>query len=286
VATRERPWRDDDPTLPLANALLMPVPLQRVLLIGDSTGIPELLERMPGDRVAGIVAAAIRPQYHDALQRLAIDRGVPMLIQPRVDAPDYAEFIAALRSLAPDSLICHSYSMLLRPDLLSLVSGRAFNLHLALLPRHRGPNPIQWALIHGDANTGATLHVMNESFDRGPIVDQESIAIDDTDTWASLLERARDAGRYVLDRTLPALLAGTWTARPQDEREAVTNTRIPRESLPIDFVRMTDRQIVDLVRAQVAPLQGAYLESGAGRLRFTAPITPAEAAAMRRQYAD
>ncbi len=264
----------------------MTAALQRVLVVGDSTGVPELLERLPADRVVAIVAAVIRPQYHDALQRIADDRRVPMLVQPRIDAPEYAAFGAALRALSPDSLICHSYAMLLREDVLSLVSGRAFNVHLALLPRHRGPNPIQWALIHGDAMTGATMHVMNETFDRGPIVDQESIGIEDIDTWASLLDRAREAGRRLLDRAIPALLDGTWSTRPQDEGRAVTNARIPRDSMPIDFAKMTDQQVVNLIRAQVAPLEGAYLDTFVGRLRFTTPITRAEAAALRRQHAS
>lgn len=264
----------------------MSAPLHRVIVVGDSTGVPELLERVPADRVVAVVAADIRPQSHDALRQLAEAMRVSLLIQPRATSPEYPNFVAALAALAPDGLICHSYSMRLRADVLALVHGRAFNVHLALLPRNRGPNPVQWALIHGDATTGATLHLMDEEFDRGPIVDQESIVIEDSDTWPSLLDRARAAGRRLLDRAIPRLLDGQWSARAQSEQHAVINSRIPRDSFAIDFRLMSDQQVVNLVRAQVAPLGGAYLDTLRGRVRFTAPLTRADVAELRRQHAD
>ncbi len=206
---------------------------------------------------------------------------MPLLVQPRAGTPEYAQFVRAVADLHPDSLLCHSYSMRIRRDVLELVAGRAFNVHAALLPRHRGPNPIQWALIHGDAHTGVTLHVMDDDFDHGAIVAQQSLTIAVDDTWHSLAARVRAETAQLLDHALPALMRGEWQGTLQDEALALRNPRIGPQSLPIDFASMTDRQIVDLVRAQVAPLQGAYLFTDGGKHHFTEPLSMEDAARWR-----
>lgn len=266
----------------LQGAKVISSPIQRLLVVGDTYGVPEVLARVPRECVAGIVAAEIRPQYHTELEKLSAQIGVPFCIQPRADAPNYPDFLACLADSRPDSLICHSYSMLIRGEVLNLVGGRAFNVHMALLPRNRGPNPIQWALIHGDHKTGVSLHVMDTGFDSGPIVDQEVVGISDVDTWRTLFSNAKVAASKLLDRAMPLLLSGNWRANPQDERLALQNKRIPAESFAIDFASMSDRQIFNLIRAQVAPLKGAYLDKPSGRVRFAERISIEEIAEMRK----
>ena len=259
-------------------------PIQRILLVGDTYGVPELLARVPSECVVGIVTAEIRPQYHEELKELADGIGVPFLIQPRVDSPNYSDFLSYLTKLCPDSLICHSYSMLIRSDVLNLIGGRAFNVHMALLPRNQGPNPIQWALIHGDQNSGVTLHVMDENFDRGAIVDQDTVDILFEDTWLTLSSRLRVATSELLDRMIPLLLSGNWQATPQNKSVALHNTRITPESFQINFAIMSDLQVYNLIRAQVAPLKGAYLDSLSGKVRFTECLSLEGIAEMRKQH--
>lgn len=263
---------------------MAPTLIQRLLVVGDTYGVPEVLARVSSERVVGIIASEIRPQYHEELKNLADGIGVPLLVQPRVNSPIYADFFSELTKLCPDSLICHSYSMLIRSDVLGLVNGRAFNVHMALLPRNRGPNPIQWALIHGDQKSGVTLHVMDDGFDSGSIVDQVSVGISEMDTWLTLFSRVKAATSKLLDRTLPLLLSGNWQAVSQDERLALHNPRIPAESFAIDFDVMSDIQIYNLIRAQVAPLKGAYFDAPSGRVYFTEPTPLENIAEMRRRY--
>ncbi len=260
------------------------LPIQHLLVVGDTYGVPEILARVPSEHVVGIIAAENRPQYHEELKNLADEIGVPLLIQPRVSSPNYLDFSSCLTNLCPDSLICHSYSMLIRGDVLNLVGWRAFNVHMALLPRNRGPNPIQWALIHGDQKSGVSLHVMDTEFDSGAIVDQESVGILDIDTWLTLFPRVKVATSKLLNRVVPLLLNGDWQATPQNERIALHNARIPSESFEIDFAVMSDFQIYNLIRAQVAPLKGAYLDTPSGRVRFTELLPLEKIAEMRKHY--
>lgn len=257
--------------------------MKNILLLGDLYGIPELLERIPHSRVAALVVAGIRAHEHAQLRALADLSRLPLFVQPRKSSADYADFQSRISELRPDGLICHSYSMLIQKEVLDLVDGRAFNVHAALLPRNRGPNPVQWALIHGDSQTGVTLHLMDETFDGGPLVAQESTDIDIADTWVTLSLKLKVLAKQMLDKTLPDILEGNWTAIRQNEAEATSNSRIPKNSFAIDFGSMNDLQIYNLVRAQVAPLAGAYLETVTGRLHFLEPISIEQIAQMRFQ---
>ena len=258
-------------------------PIERLLVVGDGVGIPEVLSRVPYELVVAIVAAEIRPQYHEKLQSISKEIGVPFLVQPKSYSDAYHHFILDLKQLAPESLICHSYSMLIRKEVLQLVNGRAFNIHMSLLPRNRGPNPIQWAIINGDIVTGVTLHMMDAEFDSGAIVDQEEVKILDSDTWDTLLNRARKAQEILLSRAIPCLLEGNWEAISQDEARANCNSRIPEHSFEINFANMTDRQVFNLIRAQTSPLKGAFLETAEGRVRFNDYLSLAEVKVLRNQ---
>jgi len=260
------------------------MPLNHLLIFGDDYGVPELLGYVPSDLVAAIIAAANRPQYHEALRQIAKRIGVTFLVQPKVsEIKAYNDFLRALKDLSPDGLLSHSYSMLIQSDVLRLVEGRAFNIHASLLPRNRGPNPVQWALIHGEDATGVTLHVMDEGIDSGAIVDQEEVEISEKDTWVTLLERVKSATQRLMDRALPRLINGDWDECPQDLSQAITNQRITQESFAIDFSNMTDLQIFNLIRAQVSPLAGAYLDGSTGRRRFPEYLTMDQVAEIRRE---
>jgi methionyl-tRNA formyltransferase len=261
-----------------------PLPIRQLLVFGDTYGVSQALASLSTNCVAAIVCAEIRPQYHKELSTTAQRLGVPLLIQPPKSAPTYQHFLGRLWALAPDGLICHSYSMLVPSEILELVSGRAFNVHMALLPRHRGPNPVQWALIHGDLVTGVSLHVMSDTFDTGEIVGTQSVGILEHDTWTSLLCRLKDAAQVLLDRSMPLLLSGNWTATTQDERRALQNPRVPVDSFEVKFSSMTDLQIYNLIRAQVAPLKGAYLLSNEEKTRFLDIVSREEIARLRKLY--
>ncbi len=259
--------------------------LKRVLLVGDNFGISQLLRQVDNELVVGLVGASIRPRDNQYLRKRAAKLGVPFCNQPKfTQSVAYSNFLNSVKALKPDGIICHSYSMLIREDFISLVDGNAFNIHYALLPRHRGPNPIQWALIHGDFSTGATIHLMDRNFDEGDIVDQVFVDISDNDTWKTLLERVNEQANLLLEKTLPDLIRGTWSAKKQDTSKALKNSRIKSESFPIVFSSMTDREIFNLIRAQVSPLSGAYLDTPSGQIRFKEFLSINEVRSLRIIY--
>jgi methionyl-tRNA formyltransferase len=215
--------------------------------------------------VCGLVAAEIRPQYHRELELLAAERQVPLLIQPRVVATSYPDFVQGVRRLAPDLMLVNSYSMLVREDVLSVPARGAINVHMALLPEYRGSNPIQWALLNDEPETGVTMHYMSPEFDAGDIIAQCRIPILFTDTWCSILARLREATESLLGEELPKVFAGTNARRPQDEARARYYRRRHPEDGQIDWNHSV-RHIYNLIRALVKPNPGAFYQSRCGRV--------------------
>ncbi len=98
---------------------------------------------------------------------LAAERGIPVHAP---DDPNHPLWVERIRRAAPDFVFSFYYRKLLEPALLDIPSRGAFNLHGSLLPRYRGRCPVNWVLIHGERETGVTLHHMTPRPDAGDIV--------------------------------------------------------------------------------------------------------------------
>jgi len=258
---------------------------RRILVFGDAFGVPQLLSHLQSG-VVGIVGASTRPDSLATIGRVASERNLPLYVQPAADNPAYRSFRQAVADAAPNLILVNSYAMILKPDLLDLVQYHAFNVHWALLPRHRGPNPLQWALIHGDPKTGVTLHCIEQGLDSGDIVAQVAVEIRQSDSWATLRDRVIVAADDLLARTLPDILLGKIKRHPQDPSIATTNSRLTPESPRIDPATMNDEQIFNLIRAQIAPLPGAYFQAGAHIERFDRYIPLAEIPSLRARLLE
>lgn len=237
--------------------------MPRVLVFGDEYGLPRLLPHLPAGSLIGIVASALRPDCLEGLRVLAGREQVPFAIQPGSGSLAYLDFLRQIRSLDPDFIIVHSYSRRLPSDLLACARQGAVNVHSALLPRYRGPNPVQWAIIAGERETGVTLHHLSQEFDGGDIVAQRALPIAFEDTWRDVYSRLEVATEHLLAETLPALLAGRSTRTPQDSRHACSFPRRRPEDGRIDW-RSSVVEIYNLIRALVSPLPGAFYETDGG----------------------
>lgn len=167
-----------------------------------------------------------------------------------------ADARARLAAAAPELILSAYYRALLPPAVLAVPRLGAFNLHGSLLPRYRGRAPVNWAVLNGETETGATLHVMTPRADAGDIVDQAAVAIGPDDTAAQVQARIVDAAVRILVRQLPALERGAAPRRPQDEaRASVFPRRRPEDgAFPWEWPA---RRIHDLVRAVTHPYPGA-----------------------------
>ena len=234
-----------------------------MLVFGADVGVSQLLRHLPSGIVCGIVAAGIRPSQHRILQEIARKIQLPFLVQPRATSIEYTSFVEQVRRLQPDLILVSSYSMLLRLEVLSIPSCGAVNIHGALLPEYRGANPVQWALLNDETETGVTMHYMNEGFDSGDIIAQRHVPIYFEDTWHEIYARLGIETEGLLSEELPKLLSGTNTRQAQDENRAHHWRRRHPEDGLIDW-QQNPRQIYNLIRALVKPLPGAFYINASG----------------------
>ncbi len=123
-------------------------------------------------------------------------------------------------SLSPEILVVVAYGKIFGPRFLSLFPRGGINLHPSLLPRYRGPSPIPAAILGGDPATGITIQKLALQMDAGPILLQEVIPLNGTETTASLTELCAERGAELLLRVLEGIETGTVKEIPQDEDQA------------------------------------------------------------------
>ncbi len=214
--------------------------------------------------------------WFDSVARHARWHGIPVLTP---DEPNTAETLARVKAADPDFIFSFYYRRMLKAPLLALARRGAFNMHGSLLPRYRGRAPVNWVLVHGEQETGATLHRMVEKPDAGAIVGQEAVPILPDDTAVELFHKVTVAAELVLWRCLPGLLAGTAPEKPQDlARGSYFGGRSAADGA-IDW-RAGVRAIHNLVRAVAPPYPGAFSLAGGLPLRVlrTLPAPGAGAA--------
>lgn len=237
-----------------------------------AAGLRALLDS--GVEVAAVVTHRDDPReggWFTSVARMAAERNLPTFAPEDPNHPIWAE---RLGELGAEALFSFHYRHLLRRPLLELCPDRAFNLHCSLLPRYRGRAPINWVLIHGERETGVTLHHMIEQPDAGDIVAQRAVAIDDDDTAETLTRKLVKASSVLLAETIPLIAAGTARRRPQDEGQATTVGRRRPEDGRIDWSRPAV-EIRNLVRAVSAPWPGAFTDAADRRLTiWSATVMP------------
>lgn len=174
--------------------------------------------------------------------------------------------LAEIAAISPEFIFSFYYRRMLPASVLALARRGALNMHGSLLPKYRGRAPINWAVLHGERETGASLHYMVARPDAGALVDQQAVPIGPDDTAIEVADRVADAAVTVLRRSLPRLLAGTATATPLDlSQGSYFGGRKPADGeFRLDWPA---RRIHDLVRAVAPPFPGAYLRLGDAILR-------------------
>ena len=198
-----------------------------------------------------------------SVAELARARAIETLVP---DDPNAPQIVERIRDLRPDFLFSFYYRLMLGAALLAIPRRGAFNMHGSLLPKYRGRVPVNWAIIHGETETGATLHEMMEKPDAGRIVDQEAVAILPDEPAVDVFGKVTAAAERVLRRSLPKLVDGSAVLRAQDlSQGGYYGGRRPEDGR-IDW-RAPAKRVHDLVRALAPPYPGAFTEVEGTRLR-------------------
>jgi methionyl-tRNA formyltransferase len=193
-------------------------------------------------------------QWFASVERTAGEYDIPVLTPAN---PEHAGLERILSEMECDFLFSFYYRRMLSSALLKQAQRGALNMHGSLLPKYRGRAPINWAILRGERETGATLHYMVERADAGDIVDQLAVPILQDDDAAAVTQKVTAAAEVVLARSLPALIDGTAPRFPQRLEEGQYFGRRTPEDGRIDWTRSAV-EIHNLVRAVAPPFPGAF----------------------------
>ena len=217
-----------------------------------------------GVEVPLVVTVADDPreqQWFASVAATARDYGLP-LVMP--ENPNTERFAAELAALDADFLFSFYYRAMLGAPVLASAGRGALNMHGSLLPKYRGRAPVNWAILNGEPESGATLHYMVARADAGDIVDQQSVPILRDDDAREVYLKVTAAAEMVLVRSLPGLLAGNGPRRAQPLIAGQYFGRRGPQDGRIDW-HWSARRIHDLVRAVAPPFPGAFGEIGGER---------------------
>ncbi|MFA5072443.1 MAG: formyltransferase [Nitrospirota bacterium] len=218
-----------------------------------------------GESIAAVITHednAHEEIWFKSVKDLALKNKIPVYTPDSVNTP---EWINRIRTWNPDLIFSFYYRNMIKEDILNIPRLGAFNMHGSYLPKYRGRVPINWAIIHGEQQTGVTLHEMVKRADAGDIIDQEPVPIGKDETTYDVFNKVVAAARVVLDRQIDALLSGTAPRRKQDESQATYFGGRKPEDGRIDWTQSAE-QIYNLIRAVTHPYPGAFTESNEKKL--------------------
>ena len=201
------------------------------------------------DKPAGRGGQLTAPAVKAAAQEL----GLPV-IQPR--SARTGELRDAMVTTGAELAVVVAYGKILPTPVLSALPRGCINVHGSLLPRYRGAAPVQWAVIHGDAETGVSIMQLDEGMDTGPVYLERRVAIDPDETAGELLERLAPIGAQALIEVIAGLAAGTARAVTQDHASASHAPMLAKTDGAIDF-RQPAAAVAARIRG-VDPWPGAY----------------------------
>jgi methionyl-tRNA formyltransferase len=137
--------------------------------------------------------------------------------------------VGKIQKIKPDIIIVAAYGKILPRNVLEIPKYGSLNVHASLLPRYRGPSPIQNAILTGEKETGVTIILMNEGIDTGEIIVQEKTGISPDDNAKTLLEKLAQIGTALLAKTIPEWIEKKITLQKQDESQATVCQLIERD---------------------------------------------------------
>jgi phosphoribosylglycinamide formyltransferase-1 len=194
-----------------------------VLISGRGSNLQALVDAAARGRLGGRIAVVISNVAAAPGLERARAAGIPTRVVPhggRSREEHDGEMLAVLR--AHDvSLVCLAgYMRLLSAGFIHAFPGRILNVHPSLLPAFPGTDAVRQALAHGVKVAGATIHVVDEGLDSGPIVAQEAVPVTDDDTEETLAARILEAEHRLYPEAVRALLAGALAVEGRRVRRA------------------------------------------------------------------
>ncbi|TVT43253.1 methionyl-tRNA formyltransferase [Hymenobacter setariae] len=247
----------------------MSTPLRLIFMGTPDFAVPtlETLLALPEARVVAVVTGPDRPAGRgrqlqaSAVKQAALAHSLPVLQPTNLKDSGFQE---ELRSYAADLQVVVAFRML--PEAVwNMPRLGSVNIHGSLLPQYRGAAPINWALMHGDQETGVTSFFLRHEIDTGDLILQEKLAITPDDDFGSVYDKLKVLGAQLAARTVAAIAAGTAPSTPQPTAPDGLRPapKLTKETGRLDFSRSA-AELVNQIRG-LSPAPAAYTALPDGR---------------------
>ena len=200
--------------------------------------------------------------WFGSVAALCQERGIPY-VQP--EASDLLELLPQFQKIVPDYIFSFYYRYLISTAILDTARIAALNMHGSLLPKYRGRAPVNWAVLHGETETGASLHIMEAKPDAGDIVGQEAVPIDPDEDATAVFTKVSNAAVHVMQTALPALLEGRVPRTPNVLANGSYFSGRKPEDGRIQWSQNA-LQVHNLIRAVAPPYPGAFADWQGARM--------------------
>ncbi|MBQ2312541.1 MAG: formyltransferase [Elusimicrobiaceae bacterium] len=248
----------------------------KLLFFGFSMTGAAVLEELikMGANIIGVYTYEDNPKenWFPSVKLLAQKHNIQTFTPEKLTSED----VQNIKSLAPDIILSVYYRSLISDEILKLAPFGAFNMHGSLLPKYRGRAPINWVLVKGEKETGATLHYMVAKADAGDIVGQKVVPIDNEDTALTLTKKVTAAACEIIKEVYPLIETKKLKPRKQDMSVSTYfGRRTPADGL-INWNNEA-QTIYNLIRAVTKPFPGAFFEeNGKKIIIWRAKVLPAK----------
>ena len=194
--------------------------------------------------------------WFGSVAKLCAEKNIPYITPSAAELVDLAP---KLQALSPDYIFSFYYRYMIPAPILACTKIAALNMHGSLLPKYRGRAPVNWAILHGETQTGATLHVMEAKPDAGDIVGQSAVDIGPDETATDVFSKVSQAAVAVIKEALPSLIKGQVPRKANElQKGSYFGGRKPSDGQIHWNQRAT--QVHNLVRAVAPPYPGAFTD--------------------------
>ncbi len=184
--------------------------------------------------------------------KIMADKNKIEILQPK----KIKEIKEKIENINPDLIVIAAYGQMIPEEILNIPKYGPLNVHPSLLPKYRGPSPIQYAILNGDKETGVSVMKINEKMDEGEIVSSISYPVSDIETYETLYNKLAKIGAELLIKTIPQWIKGEIKPQPQDETKATYTKILTRENGKIDWQKPAE-EIERQIRAY-SPWPGSF----------------------------
>lgn len=185
--------------------------------------------------------------------------------------------IEQLKSLNSDLFVVASYGVIFSTDFLNIPKYGILNIHPSLLPKYRGPTPVQTAILNGDKKTGVTIIKIDEKIDHGPILAQKEIEIAEDETSESLLKQTFELGAKILPDVISNYIKKEIKISPQDDKKATYTQHLTKENgyLGLESFKIENLKLkIDRMVRAYFPWPGVWFKTKLGDKKLIIKLLP------------